>query len=213
MARTLVAIPFGALLMIMLFLGLAWVSQQPNESNTTVATVPNFDFYLVRQDSQVEVRQRQRPPEPEEIIQQPKPEMPSLQQNNIRLDSPPPALSIPNIDVGIKVALNPSLTNLPAPVMEIAFDSNPTVLSQIPPTYPHRALRRNIQGSVTVEFTVSEQGLVVPDSIKVITSNPKGMFEKAVIRSIKRWRFKSRMVNGQAVPFRARQQLDFKLEK
>ena len=48
---------------------------------------------------------------------------------------------------------------------------------------------------------------------EVIESDPPGVFDKAAIRAVSRWRFKPRMVNGRAVPGKATQVVDFKLEK
>ena len=66
---------------------------------------------------------------------------------------------------------------------------------------------------MVVEFMITEQGTVKPGSVKVVESTPPGVFDKAVLRAIQRWRFKTRVENGQPVPFRARQELEFKLEK
>ncbi|MFB9887429.1 energy transducer TonB [Balneatrix alpica] len=85
-------------------------------------------------------------------------------------------------------------------------------LSKVPPDYPNRALRRRIEGKVTVEFTVEADGRVRPGSAKIIEAQPQGYFERGVLQAIYRWRFKPRLEQGQGVSFRARQTLEFRLK-
>ncbi|WP_415898049.1 energy transducer TonB [Neptuniibacter sp. QD57_21] len=214
MLRALVVAPGGLLLAILLFYALAMVSGIGKQVEPESVLTPDLDFLMVRQESDVEARTRELPPEPEEIVPETQPEMPQVQQQVVPITSTPvTAVDIPNIDVGISVSLSPSLNNLAVPTPELVLDTNPTAVSQVPPSYPRRALRRKVEGSVTVEFLVTEAGTVKPDTIKVIESNPKGTFDSAVIKAIKRWRFKIKTVDGQAVKFKARQVLEFKLDK
>jgi len=213
MLRAVLVAPVGLLFAILLFYALAMLSGIGKQAKIEKQFSPNLDFLMVRQESQVELRNRELPPEPEDIVPEVQPQMPQVQQQVVPLTNTPLlSVDVPNIDVGISVALSPSLNNLSAPTPTLTFDTNPTAVSQVPPTYPRRALRRKVEGSVTVEFLVTAQGTVQPDSVKVVKSNPKGTFDKAVIRAIKRWRFKVKVVDGQAVPFRARQALEFKLD-
>jgi protein TonB len=97
--------------------------------------------------------------------------------------------------------------------VDIAIDTRPTVIKRTSPRYPTRALRKKLEGSVLVEFIVSRAGNVLAESLKVIESIPKGTFDRAVLRSLKRWRFKVKLVDGLAVEYKARQRLEFKLDK
>lgn len=213
MLRALIVAPGGLLLSILLFYALAMVSGIGKQASPERVLSPDLDFLMVRQETEAESRTRELPPEPEEVVPEAQPEMPQIQQQVVPLTNTPlTAIDIPNIDVGINVALSPSLNNLSVPTPELVFDANPTAVSQVPPSYPRRALRRKVEGSVTVEFLVLEDGTVKADTIKVIESDPKGTFDKEVIRAIKRWRFKVKIVDGHAVPFKARQALEFKLD-
>lgn len=214
MLRTLLVAPAGLFLALMLFYALAMLSGIGTRVAPTKEIIPDLDFLMVRQETELEIRKRDLPPEPEEIVPQQQPKMPQLQQEvTPMVNSPLPTVDIPNIDVGVQVALSPSLNNLVMPAPEIVLETNPTAISQVPPSYPRRALRKKVEGSVTVEFMVTEAGTVKPETIVVVKSTPAGVFDKSVIRAIQRWRFKSRVVDGQAVPFKARQELEFKLEK
>lgn len=100
-----------------------------------------------------------------------------------------------------------------APAAPVAFDSSPVVLKRTDPNYPNRARRRNIEGEVIVEFMVSSSGQVKPETLKVIHATPPGVFERSVLRAVKRWRFKPRITNGTPQPFLARQTLEFRLRR
>lgn len=214
MARILISAPLALFLSLLLFYGLALITTMGDQLVKTKSENPSLDFLMVRQESDVELRKRQLPPEPEEVVQQQQPDIPQLKQQNApQVEANLPQVDVPNIDMGVQVSLSPSLHNLSMPAPTITLDTNPTVLSQVPPRYPQRALRRRQEGRVLVEFMITEAGTVKPGSVVVIESSPPGVFDKAVLRSLQRWRFKTRVVDGKPVPFKARQELEFKLEK
>ena len=62
--------------------------------------------------------------------------------------------------------------------------------------YPRRALQRGIEGFVIVEFTVTKQG-TVRDPI-VVEANPSGIFEQAAMDAAMKFKYKPRVVNGEA---------------
>ena len=63
-----------------------------------------------------------------------------------------------------------------------------------PAEYPRRALNRNIEGSVTVSFTITKTGDVA--DIAVVNEEPKGYFEKAVRKAVNKWKFQPRIRNN-----------------
>jgi TonB family protein len=67
-------------------------------------------------------------------------------------------------------------------------------LVRIPPEYPPRALRERIEGHVTIEFTISDEG-TVRDAV-VVESIPPGVFDEAALASISRWRYSPRLQDG-----------------
>ena len=71
-------------------------------------------------------------------------------------------------------------------------------------------LDRHIEGWVKVEFTIQTDGSV--DNAVVVSSEPENIFDDAALTAISKWKFKEKMVNGVAVPQRAVQRLQFKLE-
>lgn len=61
------------------------------------------------------------------------------------------------------------------------------IIKREPPRYPTRAINRGIEGWVEVKFKVDTKG--EPMEIEVVNSEPKGVFESAATRAVKRWRF------------------------
>ena len=67
-----------------------------------------------------------------------------------------------------------------------------------------------IEGFVTVQFTITETGSVT--SPRVLESSPPRVFDRAAMRAILRWKFKPRIIDGVAVSRTATQTLDFTLD-
>jgi protein TonB len=74
------------------------------------------------------------------------------------------------------------------------LDEPLTTLAKIPPIYPDRAKRRGIRGIVKVEFIVNKEGTVT--SVSIVNSDPPDVFDKAVLNSIYKWRFKPGTIAG-----------------
>lgn len=89
------------------------------------------------------------------------------------------------------------------------LDQPLTIISRIPPIYPFRAKAKAIEGWVSVEFTVNEQGRV--EDIKIIDAEPEKIFDDSVIQCLAAWRFKPGRVNRELVKTRARTRIRFKL--
>lgn len=69
---------------------------------------------------------------------------------------------------------------------------------KVAPVYPRRAAERGIEGSVLLEFTVTELGTV--EDIVVIEANPPGYFERAATNAASKFKYKPKVVNGEPIP-------------
>ena len=74
------------------------------------------------------------------------------------------------------------------------------IISRANPRYPNRALNKNVEGWVEVQFNVSVKG--IPENIAVNAAEPVGVFDDAALRAVKKWRFSPARneETGQAVP-------------
>lgn len=75
--------------------------------------------------------------------------------------------------------------------------SEAVALRQVTPVYPNRALERGIEGFVLLEFDIDEVGRVIDP--RVLDAEPEGVFERAALRAIERWRFQAKVEKGEPV--------------
>lgn len=83
-------------------------------------------------------------------------------------------------------------------------------LYRVPPMYPRRAYERGIEGWVFVEFTISKEGAVKEPV--VLDSEPKGQFEKAALKAVRKWRYVPVAQGGVIIEAKTRVVLTFELE-
>lgn len=62
------------------------------------------------------------------------------------------------------------------------------------PEFPDRAYESHISGSVTVEFTIDVKGR--PRDVRVVQSNPDGVFDLAATTAVSSWRYQPAVFNG-----------------
>jgi TonB family protein len=79
----------------------------------------------------------------------------------------------------------------------------------VPPEYPERALSDRIGGSVTVQYVVDKKGYT--KEVRVVESQPKGVFDSAATEAIRRWRYRPAQYNGQPVEVPVRTHILFQL--
>jgi len=86
---------------------------------------------------------------------------------------------------------------------DFEFDLQPPLRDLVPlfvvqPVYPFKAVMREIEGFVVVNFSVRENGTVV--NPVVIESEPGTLFDEAALSAISKFRFQPRLVGGDPVP-------------
>lgn len=154
--------------------------QTVNQNDTAFRFLP-YVRVQAEETVNVEDRRRQRPPapEPQPLTQtSPNNEMDPLVTT---LVLPPPA-----VDPGS----NPKRRQIGV------VDGTHMPLFKAAPDYPERARRRGIQGHCTVEYTISSLGTVVNPSV---VSCSDAVFERASIKAALKFKYRPRIVNGQAV--------------
>jgi protein TonB len=82
---------------------------------------------------------------------------------------------------------------------------------KIEPRYPRKAARSKIEGWVKLEFTITESGTV--SNPVVVDSSPRRTFDQSALQSIRKWRFKPRVVDGRPVQRKASQVIEFRLTR
>lgn len=73
-------------------------------------------------------------------------------------------------------------------------DRIPVGIATLQPRYPNKARRLGMCGRVKVRFLVNSDGSV--SALSIIEACPEGIFEKAVERTVPRWRFQPAFKDG-----------------
>ena len=111
-----------------------------------------------------------------------------------QMDSPSPDNATSGMDFGADVTADLSLDGGLA--LE-SGDGEYLPIVRVAAVYPRRALQRGIEGFVDVEFIVTKQGSVRDP--KIIQASPEGIFEQAAIDATLKYKYKPRVVNGEAM--------------
>jgi protein TonB len=77
------------------------------------------------------------------------------------------------------------------------------------PDYPASAIRRRIEGEVVVEVAIDPTGSV--SGATVLQSSPAGVFDDAVLRAVRRWRYRVSGASDEAGCDRTQVRLRFEL--
>jgi protein TonB len=83
-----------------------------------------------------------------------------------------------------------------------------SVIKRVNPEYPQEAKDAKIQGVVTVELTIGEDGNVI--TAKALSGHP--MLRDAAVAAAKQWQFQPTVVDGKQVKVAGRLTFNFALE-
>ena len=81
------------------------------------------------------------------------------------------------------------------------------LIRRVVPDYPSAAKRDGIEGSVDLEVTVSERGVVA--DVSVAHATPPDMFEKSALAAVRKWKYDPRFVDGLPSEAHLKVHLDF----
>ncbi len=157
------------------------------------------DFVRVKQDQDVETKQRKpkKPPPPDE----PPPEVPP-QDFNVNVDKTGFSMANANLNVAV---------NIGSGGFGIS-DGEYLPIVKVQPQYPRRALSRGMTGWVIVEFTVSAQGSVTDPFVVAncgwiknarstgeCEDSPNEVFDSAAIKAALKFKYKPKVIDGEPV--------------
>ncbi|MGF1762901.1 energy transducer TonB [Aliivibrio kagoshimensis] len=208
MIRLLISMPIALAMTAILFVLMANIVEKPNNQGVRSASPLLFDVYAM--DSEVDVQRRQRA-----LPERPKtPQQPQSLALNSELQSSVSVASLPNTvpsitiaavtDFGVAISM-PSLVGLEKNQQAIP-------LYQVEPKYPPRALKRGMQGYVTLAFNIDEQGRT--QDITVVEVEPSQIFVRSAIRALKKTKYQPKLVNGKAVKqLNQKKKFEFKINQ
>lgn len=185
-SRYLIALTLAVAITLSLFFLMQSLIQMGGSALTDPPKGSVLDFVRIKPDEQVQQKDR-KPKKP------PKPEEPPPQMETPQMDSPTP--NAEGSGLNFSAGMNNDVSLDGGLALE-SGDGEYLPIVKVAPVYPRRALQRGIEGYVIVEFTVTKQG-AVRDPI-VIESNPEGLFEQAAMDAALKFKYKPRVVNGEA---------------
>ncbi|GAB3287115.1 energy transducer TonB [Parahaliea aestuarii] len=149
-------------------------------------------------------------PEPPKVEEKQTPEKPAEPET-------PPQWETPSntSDVAINTAIDTTRFIPDTAVGRIdsgAGTSTIVPVFRIAPDYPQSALRRGIEGHVDLIFDVAASGRT--ENIRVLDAQPQGVFERAAIQTLAKWKYKAPVQDG--IPYGQRDmttRITFQLEQ
>lgn len=167
---------------------------------------PGIRFGPVEIEQEFETKDRRKPePPPPPDTPPPPPDISVTEVEQVR--TPMPDLQLPDLNLGTSGG-PPVLGSFG---MDRTAEGDIVPLVRINPQYPRDAAMNQIEGYVTIEFTITETGSV--RNPRVIDSRPPRVFDREAIRAILRWKFKPRVIDGVAVERQATQTIEFNLDQ
>jgi periplasmic protein TonB len=173
------------------------------EQGENLATV---DFVRLKKESELETRERRKPPKPEPPKTPPPPKM---EVQTPPPDAPPTPFQMPKLNLPTNITGGPFLGSYVGG--DLSGYSELIPLVRISPQYPRNAARDRIEGFVEFELVINPDGTV--RSARPIKAQPRGVFEAAAMQSIMKWKFKPKIDDGKAVESKGIQRIDFNMEK
>ena len=152
-----------------------------------LADTSQFDLanFIRMQEQSREVRSRRDPKAPEKPETQQQQDLNRLAQASQGGGVGGLAVDMPDIEIDIDVGGGISLARELTPLV------------RFPPEYPMSAMANRIQGYVLLRFTVTETGAVADP--EVLRSDPAGIFDRAAMRAVLRWKYQPQLANGEPV--------------
>jgi len=167
---------------------------------------PGIRFGPVDIEQELQTKERRKPDPPPPPDTPPPP--PDIQVSEFRqMPMDMPRMEMPDLNLGVGAG-PPVLGNVS---MDRGAEGDVVPLVRINPQYPRDATMNQIEGHVTIEFTITETGSVRDP--RVIDSDPPRVFDRAAVRALLRWKFKPRVVDGTAVARQAVQTLEFNMDR
>ena len=93
---------------------------------------------------------------------------------------------------------------------EDSVDAAPKPMQRTAMEYPKKARKSGVTGYVLMNLLVSREGRV--EKVKVLESEPAGVFDEVAVNGVRSWQFKPAQYQGEAVKVWAKQKIRFDLQ-
>jgi TonB family protein len=143
-----------------------------------------------------------------------------LEQARGALDAGQPATAEPLLQTAASLGASAGLDSLNERLIQMKLagaaapdvvEASLTRVKNIQLDYPGDALRKNVEGWVDLSYVVTTDGKVT--KVKVLDSNPTGVFDAAASKALSRLRYKPMLVGGKATAVSTKLRIAFRLAK
>ncbi|MEC8442790.1 MAG: TonB family protein [Pseudomonadota bacterium] len=171
-------------------LAVFWVMQSLITSGGSVTMPTDYGRIqsFVMNDPEEEVQTKERQPQKPPVTPK-EPPKPDMVKPDFSGDSAAD-LALGALDISTDLSIDAGLNGA-------GSDGEMMPIVKVAPAYPRRAAQRGIEGYVVVEFSVSALGTVT--NPMVLEAEPPGVFDKAALDAVKKFKYKPQVVEGQAV--------------
>ena len=167
----------------------------------TTPTIKLPDIFMP--EAEIKTQRSVEKPEKPELDDTPPPEVPQQAFDDIDGNAEIGSLGAPGqLSASLDLNMGSGLS---------ASDGEYLPIVKVAPNYPRRALSRRLEGDVLLECTVTRQGSVRDPVVLQATDS---VFEQAAIDSALRYKYKPRVVDGEAIEVpRVRTWVRFRLQQ
>ncbi|RXJ87507.1 energy transducer TonB [Arcobacter sp. CECT 8985] len=184
--RIIIAVALSFVISISMFILMNEMTSTESKKLQKRSEPIQLTYLRDKKDTNIEKKKRIKP---KEKIKKVEPKKLDIKTNlNKKLDKNVKIKPL-SVNTNIDISAINSLSGAQVELGSNLLDANMlSALRRVNPRYPRKAKIRREEGFVQLAFKIDSEGYV--SDVKVVASKPKGLFERASIRAIKRWRFK-----------------------
>jgi protein TonB len=185
--RLIIGVVFGLIVTAALFWTMQYLIETADRELNEGASGSLVDFVRLKRDESIQRRQLKpkKPPPPDA----PPPQPPTPQLDNLNPNAEKIAISAAPVETDIEMSGGFSLG---------VGEGDYLPIVKVAPIYPQRALSRGIEGYCVVQYTVTKQG-TIRDPFVIEDQCTSSLFHRASIQAALKFKYKPRVIDGQAV--------------
>jgi protein TonB len=185
--RVVVGVVLGVVVTAGLFWFMQYLIESADRELNEGASGHLIDFVRLKRDESIERRQLKpkKPPLPDS----PPPQPPTPQLENLNPNAEKIAIQAAPVETDIEMSGGFSLG---------VGEGDYLPIVKVAPIYPQRALSRSIEGYCVVQYVVTKNG-TIRDPFVVEDQCTSSLFHQASIQASLKFKYKPRVVDGQAV--------------
>jgi len=185
--RLIIGIVIGLAVTAALFWTMQYLIETADRDLNEGAAGNLVDFVRLKRDESIQRRQLKpkKPPPPDA----PPPQPPTPQLDNLNPNAEKIAISAAPVETDIEMSGGFSLG---------VGEGDYLPIVKVAPIYPQRALSRGIEGYCVVQYVVTKQG-TIRDPFVIEDQCTSSLFHRASIQAALKFKYKPRILDGQAV--------------